>query len=359
MKYKKLMALVLAGCLLLALSACKKEEETPVEEEVIDPNFPVQIELTDETITIHEAPQSVVSLSPAITTLFYELGEEEILVGVSSYAPAQAAGKTGCGTAQAVDLDAVKKISPDLLFTDTPLLTEQLTELYQMDVEVILIERPESQEEIVERGELILLALYGREDGAIKGEAFSESCEDAWAALEAVKEAVSAEERVNALLLADLYLAATGDCYEGQLLDVLAMNNLCAEGTDWQLPEAQTAEDGTISYVYGETVVEFNPDVIFYHSGMDVEAIKASELYANSNAVLNEALYPVDWTALQFQGQALYEQLGSMAEQVYPEVWEKIQADIAAQKAAEEAEKAAAEAAAAESAAQSETQTEK
>ena len=345
MTYQKIIALLLVLCLMLSLCACKKEEaEAEIPEEPIDPNYPITLELEKGTVTLHEAPESVVSLSPAITTLFYELGEDGRLDGVSTYAPAEAAGKTDCGTAQNVDLAAVKKINPDLLFTDTVLLNEQLIELQQMDVEVIYLPRPEETDEIFDRAELILLALYGKEAGAEKATGWKETWDKAWEALKLLDE----EEQCSVLLLTDLDLAATGDVWEGQLLNDLSLQNLAAEGTDWQIPQVQTAEDGTKTYLYGETTVEWNPAVIFYNSALDVESIKTSELYMNSDAVKNEALYPVEWTVLQMQNMELPELLGTMAEQVYPEQWAEILDVIEERRAAEEAAaQAAAEAEAA------------
>ncbi len=334
MMNKRLLALLLALCLLLSLSACKKEEEEPeIPEEPVDPNFPITLQLENDTVTLHEAPNSVVSLSPAITTLFYELGEDGVLDGVSSYAPEVAKVKADCGTAQNVDLKAVKELSPDLLLTDTVLLDHQLTALQQMDVEVLYIPRPQQTDELYDRAELILLALHGKEDGAKKAEEFEKEWEEAWEPLRMF----AAEEKVSALLLADLDLVATGDVWEGRILDDLSLNNLAAEGTDWQLPEVQTAEDGTKTYLYGETVIEWNPSVIFYNSELDVESIKTSELYMNSDAVLNEALYPLDWSVLQMQNEKMPELLGSMMEQVYPEQWAEVLDVIAERKAAEEA----------------------
>lgn len=344
MKYKKFAALLMATVLMMNLCGCRKEEEEPeIPPEPVDPNFPITLELSGETITLHEAPERIVSLSPAITELFCDLGEEGLLKGVSSY---DSLSETDCGTAQAVDLEAVEKLSPELLFTDTPLMNEELKQLQQMDVEVLYLPRPQTITEITDRAELILLALYGKEDGAEKAAEFTDNWNEEWRPLKDCGIAVADTDRKNVVLLADLDLVAGGDCWEGQMLEELAMNNLAAEGKDWQLPQVQTAEDGTKSYSYGETAVEWNPDVIFYRSELDAESIKASELYANSTAVANGALYPVDWTVLQMQNGDLPELFASMTEQVYPDVWKMVQDAIAEEKAAEEA--AAAEQAAAE-----------
>ena len=331
-------ALLLAFCMLFAFAACKKEEEQPEEPEIpVDPNWPITLDFENETVTLQEAADSVVSLSPAITELFYELGEESLLKGVSSYAPEQVSAKEDCGTAQDIDLETVKELKPDLLFTDTPLLTEQLTQLQQMNVTVLEIARPQSMTELEERAELILLALYGKEAGQEKADAFLETLEDAWKPLENTGAAVVEEEKKTAVLLADFDLAATGDSWEGDLLELIGLNNLAKAGEYWQIPQKQTAEDGSITYLYVDVPVEWNPDVIFYNSTMNAEDIKVHELYASSTAVENDALYPVDWSALQMQNLELCENLGDVVSELYPDVWKLVQDAIAEEKAAEEA----------------------
>lgn len=350
MKLKRLAACLMAACMLLTMAACKKEEEQPQEPEIpVDPNWPITLHFDNESVTLQEAANSIVSLSPAITELLYDMGESALLKGVSSYAPKQAATKEDCGTAQNIDLEAVKKLAPDLLFTDTPLLNEQLTQLQQMNVTVLEIARPESAEELQERAELILLALYGKEAGQEKADAFEEQLEAAWRPLKDSGAAVVDEEKKSVLLLADMDIVATGDCWEGELLEELGLNNLVKAGENWQMPQLQSAEDGTVTYLYGDVAVEWNPDVIIYNSDMNVEDIKGSELYLNSTAVENAALYPLDWSALQMQNLELTDALGEITAELYPDVWKLVQDAIAEEQAAKEA--AAEQAAQAEAAA--------
>lgn len=329
---KRWMALFLGICCIFAITACKKEEEEEILEPE-DPNFPITIEWKGQSATIYEAPNAVVSVSPAITELFYDLEEEHLLQGVSSYAPKKAQGKTDCGTAQQLDLSAIKELKADLLFTDTPLLAEQLIQLQQMDVEVIVIERPTSMEEIEERAELICLSLYGKEDGAQKAQDYLQRWTETCEPLKLLKQ----EEEIPALLLADLSAVATGDTWESTLLELLDFQNICEAGENWALPEESVAEDGTVHYFYEEgQVLAWNPAVILYHSDLDVEEIKADLHYQNSTAVANNALYPLDWTAVQFQSLDLAEELAEIAEQYAPEQWQAIQEELAAQKEKEQ-----------------------
>ena len=76
MKWKRFLAIVLAGALLFSMGACKKNEtddssSAPSEpEEVVDPNYPVSI----GDIHVDARPETIVSLSPAMTELICALG---------------------------------------------------------------------------------------------------------------------------------------------------------------------------------------------------------------------------------------------------------------------------------------------
>lgn len=345
MKYRSLLALGLGACLLLG--ACHPSEPQPQEPEA-DPNWPVQIAVGGESLTFEEAPSSIVSLSPALTQLFYDLGEEAALSGVSAYDDAP--DKTDCGTAQALDLAAVKALSPQLLLTDTPLLAQDQTALWQMGVEVLRLDRPQSVQEIEDRGALILTLLHGREEGAALEESYRQSWQEAWKPLEDAGIAVPDGDKKSALLLGAVDLAATGDCWEGQLLETLGLINLAAEGENWQIPTVQTDEEGVQHFFYGEEELDsWDPELIFYDSRLSPEEITADPRYAQSSAVAQEALYPVDWRVLQCQDSRLPEELGQLVEAAYPELWDMIQAAAqeaaaqAAEEAAQQAETPAAE----------------
>lgn len=330
MQFKEIISLFLCILMLFTLCSCKKKEEE-IEEEIlpeipaeeIDPNFPVTLEFNDETLTLDEAPTKIVSLSPAITQLFYDLGEEKVLKGVSSYAPEVAAEKSDCGTPQLVDLEMLESIKPQLLFTDTPLLSNQLTEIYQMDIDVIYIPRPKTKNDIINRAELILLALYGNEDGAKLADNFSDDFMEDWYLLKGVSDNIS--ERKSAVFLGDLNYAAGGDCFEGEILEILALKNVCSEGENWQLPSKSTDANGNTTYTYGDVIVEFNPDIIFFNSNLSEDDIKNSEFYSSSNAVKNSQIFPVNWNVIQLQSEDFTKVLIEMSKNVYPDIWEKLE----------------------------------
>ena len=79
-----------------------------------DPNWPVAI----GDIRVAEKPERIVSLSPALTEVLYELGGGDRMAGVSAYCdfPADIGDLPDCGTAQSPDLNRLRELSPDVVF---------------------------------------------------------------------------------------------------------------------------------------------------------------------------------------------------------------------------------------------------
>ena len=308
-------AVLLALIPILMLSGCKKEPDVPPPPPP-DPNFPVSVETEQETITLGKAPDTLVSVSPAMTEVLLDLGARASLKGVSSYD--RISGLADCGTAQHVDLEAVRSIRPQLLFTDTPLLSHQLTELYQMDVQVVLFRRPQDLQQVLTRMEDTASLLYGKKDGPEKAAPSMKEWQDAWAILEKAGSLVT--QRKTAMLIGGLQIAATGDTFEGQLLNMLGFENLAQDGENWtiQPPEKPEGEEQTETSLW-------NPQVLFYDSRMDEETIRTSEEYGQSEAVLNGALYPVDWDVLQMMTLEFPQMCGDILKEFYPEQWEQAQ----------------------------------
>ncbi len=310
---KRSIALLLALtlCLAVVLGGCKKEEEPQPPPEPEDPNFPVELNLREKTVTIGEKPTAVVSLSPAITNTLLDMGMEEALAGVSQYCLSLpgAQGLQNCGTAQNVDLEAVKALAPQILFTDTPLLSQQLTALYQMNVEVVEITRPESIGAIEERQLLLAQALYGKEEGFQRGRAYQKQYHSRW---EDIMEPLARWSQENNSLTAILLAysnttMATGDTFEGSLLEQMGFINLGNSGFNWQYQPKE-----------GESL---SPEIIFYNSALEEEAIAASEFYKESPAVAQGRLYPVEWQNIHLQGENMLKELEAMARECYPEAF--------------------------------------
>lgn len=100
---------------------------------------------------------------------------------------------------------------------------------------------------------------------------------------------------------------ATGDTFEGSLLEQLAFINLGDSGFNWQYQPKE-----------GESL---SPEIIFYNSALEEEAIAASEFYKESPAVAQGRLYPVEWQNIHLQGENMLKELEAMAREYYPEAF--------------------------------------
>ena len=122
MNHLRCTALLLAALLACTLAACfgggergeASSSPSQARQEEPDPNWPVAI----GDIRVAEKPERIVSLSPALTEVLYELGGGDRMAGVSAYCdfPADIGNLPDCGTAQSPDLDRLRELSPDVVF---------------------------------------------------------------------------------------------------------------------------------------------------------------------------------------------------------------------------------------------------
>ena len=107
----------------ILFTACGQEEhgenhatpETEAGEEALQ--FPLTIkDVTDNEITLEEAPKAIVSMIPSNTEILYALGLEEKVVGVSDFDnyPEEAASKEKIGGME-FNVEKIISLNPDLV----------------------------------------------------------------------------------------------------------------------------------------------------------------------------------------------------------------------------------------------------
>jgi hypothetical protein len=111
-------------------------------------------------------PEKVVSLSPAITEIIYELGAKGSLVGVgrySDYPPEAMEENPDCGSAANPDFEKILALSPDLLITQSPIAIKDLTALRSAGIEVLSIPAVTDIESLNALYESLNRLFYGEE----------------------------------------------------------------------------------------------------------------------------------------------------------------------------------------------------
>jgi iron complex transport system substrate-binding protein len=139
--------------IILTLTACEpigtpEKTEKPVEITTTTAAVPV-VEIYGESF--ESVPKSVVCLSPALVEMIYEEKAEGYLVGVGQYCDYPETAmieKPVCGSAANPDFEAIKALSPELLLTQSPIATKDLTALKAAGIRVLVIPAVKTVEDI-------------------------------------------------------------------------------------------------------------------------------------------------------------------------------------------------------------------
>lgn len=310
MNHLRFMALLLAALLACSLTACfgggerRETSSSPSQaQQEPDPNWPVAI----DDIRVTEKPKRIVSLSPALTEVLYELGGGDRMAGVSANCdfPMDIGALPDCGTAQSPDLDRLRELNPDVVFVSAPMAQEHTIALQQMGAEVIVLPRAENIDALETTYVTAATVLDGMRDGAENGRRVFDALRARYDALTDAARGIA--DRVSGIYLrAAPLLIATGDTFEGQLLEAIGVDNDAAAFTGWDYP--------------ADEAVNLYPDVIFYDSSIDPAYFSGTQIYSTTDAYLNGRLYPVDAVALERQSARMFEELERMFAQAYPDV---------------------------------------
>ncbi len=302
MRLKRVLALLLI--LLLLLSGCEKEEggkkpgggkkdpsSASVEE---DPDWPVRIGEVD----IPEAPKKVVSLSPGTTEMLFAMGLGSRVVGVSDYCDypsAEVEKRHRCGSALSPDIEQIRSQGADLVVASAALTQRDLIRLQQLEIPVLVLKRAESLGELRQNYLDLALALMGATSGRNHGEGYWEELEGM------IREGAASPDGTapKAILLRQMgYGMATGETFEGALLEELGFVNDAKAYTGWLYDRANVAA--------------LEPDVIFADVAISVDEVKKSVIYQPVAAVKNDKVMNVDFTVFERQSPRMFEVLREM-----------------------------------------------
>ena len=310
MKLRRITALLLALLMLLTFAACGKEEteEEPEQSEAPELEEPAEypVELRDTIIL--EEPDGVVSLSPALTELMQEMGLGGTLEGVSDYCDSNL---PRCGTPQQIDFDAIEYSGSDLLVTTADLAEEDLTELLQMNIDVLVLPRAGSLEELknlyIDLGRAVMGEITGRQMGETLWQNFESRMNDLAQRGEAFAD--SQESTPTAIFLRMLdFTMATGDTFEHDLLEEMGFKNLAAEYGDWVFPKDKAAE--------------LTPTLIISDDAITIPVLEKNATYKGTQAVIKDQVVTVDMEAFERQTPRLLDDLERVADFLFDGVVE-------------------------------------
>lgn len=238
---KKLILILSAAAVLLCgcTQINEEEEEAVMADVTVSEAAPYPV--TAGGLTFNSSPETVGSLSPAVTEMLFELGYGDRLVCRSDYCdyPEEAEAVPAVGSAVNPDIDGIIKLSPALLITQSPIANKDITRLSQAGISVLSIPAPRSAEELMENYRSLSLIFSGSLEGEEKAD---RATEDLRAALNEAKG--SCESLVFIMNITDDgFSAATGDSFAGDYAAHFG-KNIAAGNTSLTLtPEELLAAD--------------------------------------------------------------------------------------------------------------------
>ncbi len=165
MKFKVLILIIAA---LAVFAGCAHIESGDVTtSEPVTTDLPPQKEaypVSFENEVFDSSPQTVASLSPALTDILFDLGLSDRLIGVSDYCRKPSEEVKTIGSPAMPDIEAIIGLKPELLVSQSPLASADVIRLKQAGIRTLYIKTPESFEYLCEEYIRLSLIFYGAVD---------------------------------------------------------------------------------------------------------------------------------------------------------------------------------------------------
>ncbi len=299
--YKSILCLSLVFLILFTACGDNGDEQSSAQSESAlpqDEHYPVELRGT----ILQQRPTGVVSISPALSELVRDMGFEETLLGVSDYCD-NPNSLPLCGSPQQIDFDAISSTGANLVISSTAPIEQDVVTLQQMNIDIIVLERANSLDELELLYKDLALVLAGNTEGKTVGEEywteFSTRLESLADRAEIYADQVQKTPTVIFLRILN-YTMATGDTFENELLEYMGFDNLAASYGDWLYPEAESAN--------------LTPDLIISNLDITIPILEQNAVYKGTQAVIQDQVVTVDMQAFERQTPRMLDELERVAD---------------------------------------------
>ncbi|WP_017382189.1 ABC transporter substrate-binding protein [Paenisporosarcina sp. TG-14] len=318
---KKIWQLWLATALVaILLTACGQEEATPTQQndkektEAVESAFPVTLtDVTDNEITLEEAPKTIVSMIPSNTEILFGLDLGDKVVGVSDYdnypKETEAIEKIG---GQEFNVEKIISLNPDLVLAHESGLgmgEAGLQQLRDAGVNVLVVKTALNFEEVYET-----MITIGQATGSTsEAEEMVQKMKDEVASIQEKASAVETKKSVffEVSPAPEIYTAGN-NTFINEMIMLINAENIAGDQEGWIKMDP-------------EEIVNRNPDVILttygYYTPGAVEQVLSREGFGVVTAIKNKEVVNVDADMTNRSGPRLTEGLLEMAKAIYPEVF--------------------------------------
>lgn len=208
---KRTIAFLLVAVIFLCSCTSEIEYKTPGSE-------PTDYPVTVGEVIFKEEPQSVASLSPAVTEMIFALGFGDKLVARSKYCdyPPVVTKRTSIGSSVKPSVETITAIKPDILITQSPIAKTDRDIIEEAGTKILIIETPNDFEELYNCYYTIAAVLGGELSAKEK----ADSCMNSLA----VRLSNIKQNGTFAYLMTYDYGTATGDTLAGEILSYFGEN---------------------------------------------------------------------------------------------------------------------------------------
>ncbi|TDQ53679.1 ABC transporter substrate-binding protein [Actinorugispora endophytica] len=269
---------------LLVLTACgggSQSPEEPAEESASAAGFPVTVTDARGEVTLDAAPERVVSLSPSLTEILFEVGAGDQVVAADEYSNHPEDAPTTDLSGFTPNVEAIVEYEPDLvvLSEDGDDITEQLEKVM---VPVLLLPSATSLDDTYAQLELLGEATGNAEEGAAAADELRTRIDGIVAGVE---EDGGAEELTYYHEVDAAMYSVTSETFIGQVYELFGLTNI-----------ADAAEDAAGGYpqLSAEFIVEEDPDLVFLSYPGGAEDFTGRPAFDSVTAVQEDRVVELD-----------------------------------------------------------------
>jgi len=233
----------------------------------------------DRQIRLEQAPQRIVSLSPAITEMLYLIGAENKLVGISDYCnyPEATAKLPKVGGMQNINLEALAALHPDVVLVGSIVSKKDVESIEKMNIPVIAL----IEESSIENLSTMITTLGKITDCQTKADQEAESWKSEMAILKAKASTQTAHKSVYYVVgFGDAGdYTAPNDSHINEIIELAGGRNIGASLKGWSISR--------------EFLFESDPDIILVREE-DKDAFCKQHPYTQLKAVKEGHVYPIN-----------------------------------------------------------------
>lgn len=274
--------------------------------------YPLTVtDATGEEFTFEQAPERIISVSPAETESLFAIGLDQEIIGVSDYDdyPAAATTKTKMGGITKPNEEAIIAAKPDIVFSGISMEENVVNKLRELGITVFKVD-PRSYDDVMANIELFGQITDHQAEAKQVVDHLKQTREEVRAAVAGLS------EKKNVYLeFSPGWTVGSGE-FLNELVEMAGGVNVVASTQGWvQINE--------------EHIIKSNPDVILYAANLvDYDTnkplediIKSRSGWNNINAIQDNQVVGIEQNILNRPGPRIAEGLKAVAKAIYPDLF--------------------------------------